>query len=120
MIDLTILTGYIATGLSSVYLIPEVRRAMETHHLKDVSWGMLVLMFISSGLWLWYGVMLKDIPLAFSPCVNLILEAALMVLKQHYDHHRHPVREPHFAHCKKIAPKGQTAEIIFGAAQKIA
>ena len=120
MIDLSVLTGYIATGLSAICLVPEVRRALETHHLKDVSWGMLILMFLSSMLWLLYGAMLHDIPLAFSPTINLIMEITLMILKKHYDHHRHPVHEAHYPSCKNIVPKGRTAEIIFGTAQKTA
>lgn len=102
MWNLLAYSGYIATATGAITLIPEVMKALKTHHLKDVSMVMLILMLASSGLWLYYGILLHDLALSFSPIFNISLEIILIMLKKHYDRHGHPVTHPHFANCPGI------------------
>jgi len=78
------LIGTAAAFCGAVSLIPEVIKAYKTHHLKDVSWGMLFFLMLSSGLWGSYGLHINDIPLALSASMNLVLEIILIYMKWHY------------------------------------
>lgn len=86
--DIWTIVGYVAATANTIELIPEVRKALRTRHLNDVSWAMLVLMFCSSTLWAAYGIHLQDIPLIISGAVNATMEVTLMVLKKNYRHKR--------------------------------
>ena len=73
--------GYIATIVDSVKLIPEIKKALKTHHLRDIAWGMLLLMMCSSTLWTMYGFYLKSYPLIISGTFNICMEIMLIILK---------------------------------------
>lgn len=96
------LIGYCATAFGSVQLIPEISKALKTHHLKDLSWGMLSLMISSSVLWVIYAVLSHTTPLTISSSLNLIFGLTLATLKLHYHKFDRPVLRP--------AEKTQSAE----------
>ncbi len=77
--------GYIAALCGAVSLIPEVIKGARTHHLQDVSWGMLGLLFFGSTLWGLYGMKTDDFPLVFSAVMNITCNATLMLMKKHYE-----------------------------------
>lgn len=73
--------GYVATAIDSIKLIPEVKKALRTHHLRDLAWGMLLLMLCSSSLWTMYGFYLESPPLIISGMLNICMELMLITLK---------------------------------------
>jgi uncharacterized protein with PQ loop repeat len=77
--------GCIAATCGAISLVPEVYKALKTHHLRDISWGMLALLWSSSVLWGAYGFSQNDVPLVFSSVMNVILESTLLILKKHYE-----------------------------------
>ena len=77
--------GYIAALTGALSLVPEVLKAYKTHHLQDVSWGMLWLMFFNSLLWGIYGIGTIDLPLVGSGMFNFLLTSTLIILKQQYE-----------------------------------
>lgn len=80
------IVGITASVLSSLTLIPEVRNAIVSKHMKDVAWGMLFLLFGASCCWLTYGIMFGGhIPLILAPSINITMEITLMILKRKYD-----------------------------------
>lgn len=83
------------TGVVS--FIPEVYKALHTHHLKDVSWGMLFLFFVCSSMWSLYGYMLHEILLTASAGFNVLMEIILIALKVHYDRMNVPFFHKKFA-----------------------
>ncbi len=97
--------GYLATLFGATQLIPEILKALKTHHLRDVSWAMLLLMIISSVLWIIYGVAKQTTPLAISSSLNLIFEIVLTVLKFHYHKNSRPLLYP--AAVKQPAKNGR-------------
>lgn len=102
------IVGYVAATANTIELIPEVRKALYSHHLSDVSWAMLILMFCSSSLWAAYGVHLNDIPLIISGGVNATMEVTLMVLKKNYSiKHRKKYR----IRSKVLIPKTQEVRV---------
>lgn len=70
-------------GCSS--LIPEVIKALKSRHLRDLSWGMLFLLLVCSGLWTLYGILSNEMPLIISGSFNVGMEIILIILKNIYD-----------------------------------
>ena len=81
--DLTFI-GYFAVVCTGTQLIPEVIKALKTHHLRDVAWGMLLLHGIGAVSWLIYGSFIGDIPLMISASMNTLLGTTLIILKYQY------------------------------------
>lgn len=81
----------LATVSGAIQLIPEVIKALKTHHLKDVAWSMLFMYFAASALWITYGFSIQQIPLIISAGFNLCMETTLIILKQKYQKHRKPL-----------------------------
>ena len=88
------LLGYAATLVGAIQLVPEVMKALRTHHLKDLSWGMISLMLISSVLWIAYGIAILTIPLVISAGMNMLFEVSLAVLKVKYHKNNAPLFNP--------------------------
>lgn len=88
------LLGYIATCFSAISLLPEVLKALKTHHLRDLAWGMLALMIVSSSLWMIYGYAKGVTPLVISAGMNLLFELFLVGLKLHYSKSKKPLLRP--------------------------
>lgn len=91
----------------AISLLPEVIKGYKSHHLQDVSWGMLWLMFANSLLWGWYGNGTDDFPLIASAMINLLLTGMLLGMKQHYKLTGKPLF--HFLKKKNENKKLQTA-----------
>lgn len=85
------LIGYIATCFSALSLLPEIIKALRTHHLRDLAWGMMGLMVTSSALWLYYGAAKLIIPLTISASMNLFFGLTLVSLKIHYARAKRPL-----------------------------
>ena len=91
------IVGYIATLMSTIKLIPELMKALKTHHLKDVAWGMLLLMCFSDMMWLLYGLHIQEMPLIIDSVLNFSLGASLIYLKNHYSKNNPPLLSYFFA-----------------------
>jgi uncharacterized protein with PQ loop repeat len=83
--------GYLATLFGATQLIPEIIKALRTHHLRDVSWGMLALMLSSSTLWVAYSLGKQITPLAISAGMNFLFETMLIFLKIYYSKTKRPL-----------------------------
>ena len=88
------LIGYAATLFGAIQMVPEIIKALKTHHLKDVAWGMLWLMNASSVLWIIYGLSREVLPLTISAGMNLLFQVILVSLKIHYDKAKRPLMKP--------------------------
>lgn len=73
--------GFTASILSALTFIPELIRAYNTHHLKDLSWGVLILLITSSIMWMGFGVNFSITPLILSSIINTSCGSILIVLK---------------------------------------
>jgi|WetSurMetagenome_2_1015567.scaffolds.fasta_scaffold145886_1 MtN3 and saliva related transmembrane protein len=76
--------GFTASILSAATFVPQVYKALKTKHLRDVSWGLLLLVDISSVLWLIYGIKFQLQPLILSSAITIFSTSLLVVLKLVY------------------------------------
>ena len=100
--------GCFAAVCSAISLIPEILKALKTHHLGDVSWGMLYLLTLSSIMWGSYGMAQNDLPLTASAIINFTLETSLIVLKKHYE----TTGKPLFEHWRGQTAKRNQLELV--------
>lgn len=77
--------GFLAATLSCVSLLFEIIQGLKNRKLKDVAWGMLGLMSLSSLLWFIYATINHVLPLLISSVVHIVFQATLMGMKYRYD-----------------------------------
>lgn len=83
--------GFAAAVLGSISLVPEITKALKTHHLKDVAWGMLILSAFSGSCWIGYGLHIQSYPILLSDTLHLSCVALLIFLKIHYNNNNPPI-----------------------------
>lgn len=83
--------GFAAAVLGSISLIPEITKALKTHHLKDVAWGMLILSAFSGICWIAYGLHIQSYPILLSDTLHLSCVGLLIFLKIHYQNDNPPI-----------------------------
>lgn len=86
MNDIWNFIGFAASILSAITFIPEVLKALKTKHLNDLSWGMLLLVAISSLLWFAFAMNFYIFPLMFSSTLNIIMSLILIYIKSKYQY----------------------------------
>jgi MtN3 and saliva related transmembrane protein len=76
--------GLIAGAITSAAVIPQVVRTYRTRHARDISIWQPVLLDIGMILWLFYGVLLKDLPLILANAFSIICNTLLIGMKIYY------------------------------------
>jgi len=84
MVEIVDIIGYAASVLVIAGYIPQIYQGFKTKETKDLSLGMVGLFFVGSILWLAYGIMRKDLPIAFVNAVLIIGQLCLFYLKFKY------------------------------------
>lgn len=75
------LAGHVGAFLSSVTFIPQVYRVWKTKSANDLSMTMMVIVFISTVIWLVYGVALMLWPVILANSVIAVLSLMLIYFK---------------------------------------
>ena len=75
------LAGHVGAFLSSVTFIPQVYRVWKTKSANDLSMTMMVSVFISTVIWLVYGVSLMLWPVILANSVIAVLSLMLIYFK---------------------------------------
>jgi len=69
--------GVAASACTAVSLIPQLTKVLKEKKAENVSLWMLLVLFIGLGLWVYYGMLKKDLIIiisnAFSFIINLLL-----------------------------------------------
>ena len=76
--------GFVATGLTTGSLIPQVVRIYRTKDVAAISLGMYLMYFIGILLWIAYGFHLKSIPIHVSNFFGFSLSLAIIIMKLRY------------------------------------
>ncbi|MEC9433360.1 MAG: SemiSWEET transporter [Pseudomonadota bacterium] len=81
MTDPIELMGYAAAALTTLSFLPQVLKTWRSGSAGDLSLGMLVAFFIGVNLWLAYGLVIGDGPLAAANGITSALVASLLGFK---------------------------------------
>ncbi len=78
--------GFMASLLSASTFLPEVVTAIKTRHLKDIAWGMLILLNSNCVLWIAYSLYFSIAPVFLSAVLNLVMGSILIAIKWRSEH----------------------------------
>jgi MtN3 and saliva related transmembrane protein len=84
MTDWKTYCGMVAGTLTTISFVPQLVKVLETKSAKDISTGMFLIFCTGTGLWLTYGLLLRDGPIIISNSVTLILAMSILILKMRY------------------------------------
>ena len=73
------LLGLAAAACTTASFIPQVVKAWRSGSSADLSLGMYVLITLGIGLWLVYGLLVRDLPIIAANAVTLVLVASLLL-----------------------------------------
>jgi MtN3 and saliva related transmembrane protein len=75
------LVGYIAAFCTTIAYLPQAVKIYKTHHTKDISIGMFLIMVIGLCTWLAYGFLSGSKPIIWSNTVTIIIAGYILVMK---------------------------------------
>lgn len=78
------LIGLTAAGLTSFAFIPQVLKMYTAKSAKDVSWVTLIQLSLGVGLWILYGIYLKDCIIILANAVTLLTLLSAVFLHHKY------------------------------------
>jgi MtN3 and saliva related transmembrane protein len=73
--------GFIAGILTTIAFLPQVLMAWQTKRTKDISLPMYVTSVTGIGLWIVYGVFIKDFNIILFNCFTFLLASTILMLK---------------------------------------
>jgi MtN3 and saliva related transmembrane protein len=74
--------GYAAAILTTSSFIPQAVKVIKTKNTQGISLIMYVMFSIGVALWLIYGIMLKNIPIALANSITLSLALVILYFKR--------------------------------------
>jgi MtN3 and saliva related transmembrane protein len=76
----TELVGLTAGICTSISLLPQLIKLLRHKKAEDISLFYLGILFIGLGLWIWYGLLRKDIPIVVTNGFSLVINGVIIVL----------------------------------------
>ena len=77
--------GLVAGGLTTVSLVPQVRKIWKTKSAKDVSLKMFVAFCAGVALWLVYGTLKGEAAIIITNAVTLLFGSAILFMKLKFE-----------------------------------
>ncbi len=76
--------GFIAGGLSSALFVPQIVKILKEKSAEEIALLTCIIGVVSSGLWLWYGIMNEHISMIITNSISVIATTILIILKLKY------------------------------------
>lgn len=76
--------GFVAGGLSSALFIPQIVKIFREKSAEEISLLTCIIGVISSGLWLWYGIVQDHISMMVTNSIAIAATVILVILKLMY------------------------------------
>lgn len=80
-----LIIGYLAALIVSLLQLPQVYKTYKMKTANELSFGMIILNFLASILWLVYGVILNKPPIYISNIIYFIANCLLLIMKFIYN-----------------------------------
>ena len=77
--------GFIAGGMSSALFIPQIIKIIKEKSAEEIALLTCIIRIVSSGLWLWYGIMQQHISMMVTNSISIVATGVLIGLKLIYD-----------------------------------
>ncbi len=79
--DTVTLLGYIAGGLTTLSLLPQVIKTWRSKSVGDISMGMFIVFCLGISLWVVYGFAIGSMPVIAANIVSLFLGMTMLWLR---------------------------------------
>lgn len=79
------LIGILGVITTSSQLLPQIYKAFQTKHTKDVSFGLGIVVAFNAIVWLSYGLHLSDFAIVIANSISLCCAITLLLLKVKMD-----------------------------------
>ena len=78
------LIGIGAGILTSVSMLPQLIKTFKEKKAEDLSLVMILALISGIACWIWYGILRNDLPIIFTNCFSLLLNAILLFFRFKY------------------------------------
>ncbi len=76
--------GIIAGIITTSALIPQAIKICRTKSARDVSLAMFIFLAVGVTLWLFYGLLIKELPVILANFFSLVLISLIIIMKIRY------------------------------------
>lgn len=76
--------GIVAGIFTSTSLMPQLIKMFKTKKAEEISLIMLITLILGIGLWIYYGILRKDIPIIITNGFSFLLNITIIVLRLKY------------------------------------
>ena len=77
----TMIIGNIAAMLTSLSFLPQALKTIRSGDTKAISLPMYLMFVVGVSLWLWYGIILWEIPIILANVLTLIFSTMILAVK---------------------------------------
>lgn len=78
--------GLLAGTCTTIAYVPQLVKTWRSKSAQDLSWSMLITLWVGVLLWLAYGAYIQALPVILTNIVTLILSSLILILKLKYEH----------------------------------
>lgn len=78
------IVGYIAAFCTTIAFVPQLIRVLRLKSARDISLGMISIFTFGVLAWLFYGILLRSLPVIVANAVTLLLSLSLLILKLYF------------------------------------
>ncbi len=78
------LVGIVAGIFTATSLMPQLIKTFKTKTAEEISLVMLITLMLGIGLWIYYGILRKDLPIIITNGFSFMLNIILIVLRVKY------------------------------------
>ncbi|MGA1264391.1 MAG: SemiSWEET transporter [Prochlorothrix sp.] len=78
------LLGLAAGACTTIAFVPQLLKTWRSRSARDVSLGMFLIFCLGVVLWLWYGLLKRDLPMIVANAVTLVLAGTILAFKLRY------------------------------------
>ena len=76
--------GIAAGACTSISLLPQLIKTIKEKKSGEISYGMLAILLIGIGLWIWYGVLKQDYPIIITNALSFALNSLIIFFNIYY------------------------------------
>lgn len=77
--------GLVAAGCTTISFLPQAIKSIRTKKTEDISLSMYIIVTTGVFLWLFYGILIKDLPIILANIITFILTITVLILKIKYN-----------------------------------
>lgn len=76
--------GIVAGIFTAVSLLPQLIKIIKEKKAKDLSYGMLIVLLVGLGCWVWYGILRTDFPIIVTNSFSFVVNSLMIVFTIKY------------------------------------